>query len=58
MMLVLKRLTQGARNGLQTVRCNMQLLTYLTLTGLKLGLPINFGMPLIKNGINRLVNGL
>ncbi len=35
-----------------------QLLTYLKLTGLKLGLLINFGMPLIKDGINRLVNGL
>jgi GxxExxY protein len=35
-----------------------QLLTYLKLTGLKLGLLINFGMPLIKDGIIRLVNGL
>lgn len=35
-----------------------QLLTYLKLTGLKLGLVINFGMPLIKDGITRLVNGL
>jgi GxxExxY protein len=35
-----------------------QLLTYLKLTGLKLGLLLNFGAPLIKDGIFRLVNGL
>lgn len=35
-----------------------QLLTYLKLTGMKLGLLINFGAPLIKDGIFRLVNGL
>jgi GxxExxY protein len=35
-----------------------QLLTYLKLTGLKLGLLINFGAPLIKDGVTRLVNGL
>ena len=35
-----------------------QLLTYLRLTGLKLGLLVNFGEPLIKNGITRIVNGL
>ena len=35
-----------------------QLLTYLRLTGLKLGLLINFGDALIKNGISRIVNGL
>jgi GxxExxY protein len=35
-----------------------QLLTYLKLTGLKLGLLINFGAPLIKDGIFRLVNRL
>lgn len=35
-----------------------QLLTYLKSTGLKLGLVINFGLPLIKDGFNRLVNGL
>ena len=35
-----------------------QLLTYLRLTGLKLGLLINFGAPLIKDGIVRLANGL
>lgn len=34
-----------------------QLLTYLKLTGMKLGLLINFGAPLIKDGIFRLVNG-
>jgi GxxExxY protein len=35
-----------------------QLLTYLRLTGMKLGLLINFGEELIKNGICRVVNGL
>jgi GxxExxY protein len=35
-----------------------QLLTYLRLTGLKLGLVINFGERLVKNGIPRVVNGL
>jgi GxxExxY protein len=35
-----------------------QLLTYLRLTGLKLGLLINFGECLVKNGIHRVVNGL
>lgn len=35
-----------------------QLLTYLRLSGCKLGLLINFGAPLIKNGISRVVNGL
>jgi GxxExxY protein len=35
-----------------------QLLTYLKLTEMKLGLLINFGSPLIKDGIVRIVNGL
>jgi len=35
-----------------------QLLTYLKLTNLKLGLLINFNSPLIKTGITRIVNGL
>lgn len=35
-----------------------QLLTYLRLTKLKLGLVINFGERLVKNGIHRVVNGL
>lgn len=35
-----------------------QLLTYLKLTGLKLGLLINFNSPLIKTGVTRIVNGL
>lgn len=35
-----------------------QLLTYLKLTDLKLGLLINFNSPLIKTGITRVVNGL
>ncbi len=35
-----------------------QLLTYLKITGLKLGLLINFNESLIKNGITRIVNKL
>ena len=35
-----------------------QMLTYLRLTGLKLGLVINFGERLLKAGIHRVVNGL
>lgn len=35
-----------------------QLLTYLKLTELKLGLLINFNEKLLKNGIIRIVNGL
>lgn len=35
-----------------------QLMTYLKLSGLKLGLLVNFNSPLIKTGITRLVNGL
>ncbi|WP_294251553.1 GxxExxY protein [uncultured Chryseobacterium sp.] len=35
-----------------------QLLTYLKLTHMKLGLLINFNTPLIKYGIHRIVNNL
>ena len=35
-----------------------QLKTYLKLTGKRLGLLINFGSPLIKDGIHRVVLGL
>lgn len=35
-----------------------QLLTYLRLTGCKLGLLINFGENLLKDGFKRVVNGL
>ena len=35
-----------------------QLLTYLRLSSMKLGLLINFGENLIKNGITRVANGL
>ncbi len=35
-----------------------QVLTYLKLTGIKLGLLINFEQELIKNGIKRVVNNL
>jgi GxxExxY protein len=35
-----------------------QVLTYLKLSGLKLGLLINFNSKLLKNGIHRIVNNL
>ena len=35
-----------------------QLLTYLRLADMRLGLLVNFGAPLIKDGITRIVNGL
>lgn len=35
-----------------------QLLTYLRLTNKRLGLLINFGAPVIKDGIERVANGL
>lgn len=36
----------------------VQTLTYLRITGLHLGLVINFGEKLAKNGIHRVANGL
>lgn len=35
-----------------------QVLTYLRLTGIKLGLLINFGAPYVKEGISRIINGI
>jgi GxxExxY protein len=35
-----------------------QLLTYLRLADKRLGLLINFNVPLIKDGVHRIVNGL
>jgi len=35
-----------------------QLMAYLRLTGMKLGLLVNFNVNLIKDGIERVVNGL
>ncbi len=35
-----------------------QLLTYLRLSGKRLGLLVNFGAPLIKQGIQRIANGM
>ena len=35
-----------------------QVLTYLRMAGLKLGLVINFGEKFVKDGIHRVVNGL
>ncbi len=35
-----------------------QVLTYLRLTGIKLGLLINFGVPYVKDGVSRVINGV
>ncbi|MEW6499980.1 MAG: GxxExxY protein [Thermodesulfobacteriota bacterium] len=35
-----------------------QLLTYLRVSGLRLGLVVDFGEVLLKNGVHRVVNGL
>jgi len=35
-----------------------QVQTYLKLTDLKLGLLVNFNVPLIKDGIHRIVNNI
>ena len=35
-----------------------QLLTYLRLTGMKLGLLINFGQACLKDGVHRVANGI
>lgn len=35
-----------------------QLLNYLRLSGLRLGLLVNFNVPLLRDGITRIVNGL
>lgn len=55
-------------NGLVLVECKAvaehnkvfesQLLTYLRLSKLKVGLVINFGQRLVKDGVHRVVNGL
>lgn len=42
---------------LAEVHCK-QVQTYLMLTGIKLGLLVNFNVPLIKYGIHRIVNNL
>jgi len=34
-----------------------QLLTYLRLSGMKIGYLLNFGEALMKNGISRIING-
>ncbi len=48
---------------LKSVECvtkahKKQLLTYLRLTGIKLGFLLNFGEAFMKDGITRIVNGL
>lgn len=35
-----------------------QVLTYLRLTSLKLGILVNFGVPYVKDGVSRIINGI
>jgi len=42
---------------IEKIHCK-QLLTYLKLSGIKLGYLINFGSLILKDGVTRLVNGL
>lgn len=35
-----------------------QVLTYLRLTSIKLGLLVNFGAPYVKDGVSRIINGI
>jgi GxxExxY protein len=35
-----------------------QVITYLRLTGMKLGLLVNFGAPYVKDGVSRIINGI
>ncbi len=35
-----------------------QVLTYLRLTGIKLGLLVNFGAPYVKDGVSRIIIGI
>jgi iron complex transport system substrate-binding protein len=35
-----------------------QVLTYLRLMGIKLGLLVNFGAPYVKDGVSRIINGI
>lgn len=43
----------------QTARVHKkQVITYLKLTGMRLGLLVNFGEKLIKDGVTRLANGM
>jgi GxxExxY protein len=44
-----------ACDGLEPIH-EAQLLTYLKLTGLKIGLLINFNVPVLKMGIRRMAN--
>jgi GxxExxY protein len=44
-----------AVDALQSIH-DAQLLTYLRLSGVQLGLLVNFNVPILKQGIRRLVN--
>ena len=46
-----------AVNRLESIH-DAQLLTYLKLSGMRLGMLLNFNAVLLKNGIKRLVNDL
>jgi GxxExxY protein len=53
-IVVIENKATSQYNSIYEVQC----LTYLRLSGLKLGLVINYGERWVKNGIHRVVNGL
>ncbi len=58
-LVVGERLLVECKAASQTHRIfKAQLLTYLRATGIRLGLLINFGERLVRDGIHRVVNGL
>jgi GxxExxY protein len=58
-LLVERRVVVEVKSKVAIVRVDKkQVLTYLRLADNRLGLLINFGEELIKNGISRIVNGL
>jgi GxxExxY protein len=55
--LVVERVVVVEAKAIETLSAvhHAQVLTYLRLSGLRLGLLINFNVPLLKNGIRRIV---
>lgn len=54
--LIHKKTGPGLYENILSYELTKQLLSYLKLTNIKLGLLINFGMPLLKDGIIRIIN--
>ena len=50
-------LVLNGKNRIEPIH-EAQLLTYLKLSDLRLGILINFNVPILRSGIKRIVNGL